>query len=390
MQLLLAVTAGFVVANNYYSQPLLGEFAREFQVSEAAATWVSSVTQFGYALGLLLLLPLGDMFDRRRLISVLLAVSGCSLILFGLAQTYAFILPAGLLVGFTSIVPQTLPPIASQLAGPKEASRAVGQVMAGLLLGIVLSRFVGGWAGEYLGWRNLYFAAAALMVCLLVLLRRSLAPMPATYSGSYHGLMGSLWKLWGDHKPLRRLSMAAALQFGAFSLFWGTVGFHLSAMPQKYPPSVTGTLALIGAGGVIAALFLGRITARFSTKVILVSGGLLMVASFGLLALATESLFWTVPAVVLLDLGMQVSHVTSMASVLKLDRSAMSRLNTVYMVVRFLGAAVGTYIGGVAWGAGGWVLTCAIGGGMCVLGTVLGLMSERTAVSSVDHYETSK
>jgi predicted MFS family arabinose efflux permease len=370
---LLSATAGIVVANNYYSQPLLGDLAREFSVSDASATWISSATQLGYALGLLVLLPLGDMLDRRNLISTLLIASAISLVLFAIGPGYGFVLAAGCLVGFTSIVPQTLPPVAAQIAGPGNATGAIGKVMAGLLLGIVLSRFVGGWGGEYIGWRNVYLVAAGLMLCLLVLLRTQLPSMPASFKGSYSSLMATLWTLWKTHGTLRKLALAGAFQFGAFSLFWGTIGFHLHAMPQHYSASVTGSLALVGAAGVLAALAMGRVAKRLSPKSILAISGGLMIFSFLLVALATDSLFWTVPAVVLLDLGMQMNHVTSMASVLKLDRAATSRLNTVYMVVRFLGAALGTCFGGAAWDYGGWLLSCAVGGTMCAIGLVIAM-----------------
>lgn len=368
---LLAATAGLVVANNYYAQPLLGDLAREFSVTESRATWISSLTQLGYALGLLALLPLGDMVERRNLISALLIASAASLLMFAFGSTYPFVLGAGFLVGFTSIVPQTLPPVAARVAGPEKAIGAIGKVMAGLLLGIVLSRFAGGWGGEFLGWRNVYLAAAVAMLALLVILRLRLPSMPPSFTGSYGSLMATLWTLWKSHDTLRKLSLAAALQFGAFSLFWGTIGFHLHAMPQHYAASTTGSLALIGAGGVLAALAMGRVANRFSARAIIAGSGALMILAFLLVALAVDSLFWTIPAVVLLDLGMQMNHVTSMASILRLDRSATSRLNTVYMVVRFLGAAAGTWLGGIAWGMGGWAATCLTGTAMCAVGLVI-------------------
>jgi predicted MFS family arabinose efflux permease len=372
---LLAATAGLVVANNYYSQPLLGDMAREFSVGDPVATWISSVTQFGYALGLLLLLPLGDMMDRRKLISAMLALSCLALIFFAFAPSFPLLLVAGLLVGFTSIVPQTLPPIASQLAQKGQGTRAVGKVMAGLLLGIVLSRFLGGWVGEYLGWRSVYLAAAVAMVGLLLLLRMALPTMPKTFVGSYAGLLSSLWGLWRQHGALRQLSISAALQFGAFSLFWTTLGFHLHAMPGNYSASVTGSFALIGATGVIGALAVGRVADRFSPTAILLFSGSLMILAFVLFEAATASLLWMVPAVIVLDLGMQLNHVTSMASVLELDRSASSRLNTVYMVTRFAGGAVGTLIGGMSWNAGGWMLVCASGAVMCAIALAINIAS---------------
>ncbi|SMF24914.1 Predicted arabinose efflux permease, MFS family [Xaviernesmea oryzae] len=361
---LLAATAGLVVANNYYNQPLLPDMAREFSISESAVSWISSFTQLGYALGMLLILPLGDRMDRRNLIALMLLLSFGALLLFAMAD-YPVIVGAGFLVGFVSIVPQMLPPIASQLAKGRDVTGAVGKVMGGLLLGIALSRFLGGWAGELFGWRSVYLAAGAVMLALMVLLRWVLPPMPPTFSGSYPDLMWSLWKIWRAHALLRWLATAAALQFGAFSLFWTTLGFHLRALGQNYSASMTGNFALIGATGVAGAMAIGHISHRLSARTILTLGGVLMVIAFIGFALASASVLWLAPAVIVLDLGMQISHVTSMASVLALDADARSRVNTVYMTIRFLGAALGTYAGSLAWVTGGWLLVCTLGAVLC-------------------------
>lgn len=371
---LMAAAAGLVVANNYYNQPLLGSIARELAVSERQATLVSSLTQTGYALGLFLLLPLGDLRERRGLISTMLVLAAGALALFACAGRYAYMVPAGFLVGLTSIVPQLLPPVANQLAEPGQAAQAVGKVMAGLLLGIVLSRFVGGWLGALLGWRAVYWIAAGAMLSLLALLRRALPVLPPSFQGSYAELMRSLVPLWRRHPLLRALALSAALQFGAFSLFWATLAFHLEAMPGRYSSEVAGTLALVGAGGVAGALAVGRFAARWSPLAILLVSGALMIAAFALFAAAASSLWWMVPAVILLDLGMQMSHVTSMAQVLGLNRAAGSRLNTLYMSTRFAGGALGTVVGGWAWSTGGWPYVCAAGAAMCVAATVLNLV----------------
>lgn len=376
---LMAVTAGAVVANNYYNQPLLNEMAGELAVSEQAASWISSLTQIGYALGLLFLLPLGDRLDRRRMITVLLCLSAGMMTLFALSGSYPFVLGFGFLIGLTSIVPQVLPPIASQIVPAEEASDAVGKVMAGLLLGIVLSRFVGGWLGDLLGWRTVYVLAAVLMLVLMVVLRAALPQLAPTFNGSYLQLMLSLKHLFFRFAALRTISFAAALQFGAFSLFWTTLAFHLNAMPGHYSARVAGTFAIIGATGVLGALLAGKFLRRFSARFILVASGSLMLASFGLFFGAGESLLWMIPAVILLDLGMQMSHVTSMSTILSLDSASTSRLNTTYMVIRFTGGALGTIVGGISWHHGGWFAVCAAGLAFCLIALLINAFGSTTA-----------
>ncbi|MBL7249211.1 MFS transporter [Alloalcanivorax marinus] len=369
----MAVAAGVVVANNYYNQPLLNDMARDLGVSGVAASWISSLTQIGYALGLLLLLPLADRMDRRRLITVMLLLASAMLFLFALSPSYQFVLAFGFLIGLTSIVPQILPPAAQQLVPPAAAPEAVGRIMAGLLLGIVLSRFVGGWLGNMFGWRALYGGAAVVMLVLVVLLRRVLPPFQTTFHGGYLSLMGSLGRLFLAHSVLRGLAFAGAMQFAAFSLFWTTLAFHLAAMPGHYPASVAGSFALIGAVGVLGAGLVARLSRRSSVRFTLMVSGLLMLVAFPVFLLAEDSLWWMVPAVLLLDLGMQMSHVTSMATILSLDRAAASRLNTLYMFIRFLGGALGTLVGGFAWWHGGWLGVCLCGLGFCMLALVVNM-----------------
>lgn len=367
---LMALTAGAVVANNYYNQPLLGELARSFAISERQAALIASWTQLGYAAGLLLLLPLGDLLERRKAITVLMLLACAMLLGFAFAPGFPAVVVLGALVGFVSVVPQFLPPMAAQLAPPGQSGRAIGTVMSGLLLGIILSRFVGGAVGGLLGWQAVYLIAAALMLVLLAALRRSLPVMPPSYRGSYAGLMRTLAGLVSRHGALRRIALVAALQFGGFSLFWTTVIFQLEPEWGGRAPAMAGFLALAGATGVLAAPYAGRLAESMpSRSVVTVSGSLM---SLAFLAMAVgDGFFWLIPAVILLDLGMQVSHVSSMAEVLALEPAAASRLNTVYMVVRFLGGALGTLAGSLAWHYQGWIGVCALGFAITLLALIV-------------------
>lgn len=372
LTLLMAASAGIVVANNYYNQPLLSVMAADFGVGSGSISWVASLTQLGYAAGLFFLLPLGDMLDRRKVMSFSMVIAALAMAIFISTSNFALFLASGFAIGFFSIVPQTLPPIASRIVPANARGQAVGTILSGLLLGIILSRFFGGLIGSILGWRAVYMIAIALMFALLFLLMRKIPRIPPDHEGSYGALMRSLAQLVVRHGKLRLFAGIAALQFGAFSLFWTTLAFHLESMPQHYSPAVVSGFAIIGAVGVIAAPWAGRFADRLSTRLVLSAGCAIMVCAFILMGLSVNSLIWLVPAVVLLDLGMQVNHVTSMSQVLSIDASAGNRLNTVYMVTRFGGGAFGTLIGGMAWTHGGWHIVCLCGGILCALGLALG------------------
>lgn len=385
---LMAFTAGAVVANNYYNQPLLGELARDFQISERQAALIATWTQLGYATGLLLILPLGDLVERRRAITVLMLLSPLMLVCFALSPGFPAVVVLGALLGFVSVVPQFLPPMAAQLAPPGQAGRAVGMVMSGLLLGIILSRFAGGAIGGWFGWQAVYLVAAVLMLALLVALRRTLPVMRPNYAGSYASLMRTLMSLTLRHAALRRIALVGALQFGAFSLFWTTLIFALEGQWQQRASTVAGLLALAGAIGVLSAPHAGKLAENMPSKRVISISGSLMVVAFLLMATGT-SLVWLVPAVILLDLGMQVSHVSSMAEVLSLEPSASSRLNTIYMVIRFVGGALGTLVGSLAWQYQGWIAVCATGFLFTVLALVMNHLGGRDKKAAIRVTEPS-
>ncbi|WP_375691770.1 MFS transporter [Pseudooceanicola sp. LIPI14-2-Ac024] len=382
---LMAITAGVVVANNYYNQPLLAEIASDFGQSERAAAMIATLTQIGYALGLLFLLPLGDMVERRRIISILLIAACAMLVTFALTPAFPALVLVGFLVGFSSVVPQFLPPIAARLAPPGQSGQAVGFVMGGLLLGIILSRFVGGLFGGVFGWRAVYLMAAVLMLVLLVLLRRNLPVMQPTFRGSYRSLIASLAGLFLRHGRLRLLAFVAALQFGAFSMFWTTIVFHVEGSMQGEATMIVGLLALIGAVGVLAAPMAGRLADRLSAGAMISASGALMALAFVMMGVSGGTLTWLIPAIVLLDLGMQVGHVTSMSEVLRLDPDAGNRLNTIYMVIRFGGAALGTFAGSQAWHYFGWTGVTALGVAITVLALLLTLASRIAPTVATDH-----
>ena len=368
---IMALAAGLVVANNYYNQPLLAELANSFQVNQRQASNIAALTQFGYALGMLLLLPLGDKMERRNLISVMLLLATGALLAFASAGSFPQLLLFGFFIGFCSIVPQILPTFAAKIAGPDNTGAAIGLVMGGLLLGILLSRFVGGQIGHWLGWQWVYYLAAVVMLLLLATLRLMLPRVAPTFQGGYWALLASLAALFRRHAVLRITCIGAALQFSAFSIFWTMLVFYLQSLDRGYTAATAGLFSLIGAGGALAAPLAGRWSKRLPAPTLLLGGGVLMLLSFISYAMAHGHLLALIPGIVLMDLGMQVSHVISMNRNYQLDPQAVSRLNTLYMVTRFFGGALGTVAGGIVWPLAGWPGVCATGAVFCLLALLL-------------------
>jgi len=231
--LVMAVTAGLAVANNYYAQPLLATIARHFNVGEGAAGLLITVSQIGYALGLLAIVPLGDLLERRRLLTSLLGLSVLALIAAAMSPTLGVLAGASLFVGLTSVVAQVIVPFAASLAAEHERGRVVGTVMGGLLIGILLARTVAGFVGDFLGWRAIYVLAAVLMVGLVLVLRRELPEYRELHVSSYPQLLRSVWQLVRDERVLRYRSVYGACVFASFSVFWTTAAFLLSAPPCR-------------------------------------------------------------------------------------------------------------------------------------------------------------
>ncbi len=365
--LLLSLAAAATVANLYYAQPLLPEMARSLGVTAQQVGWVPVLTQAGYAVGLLLFIPLGDTVERRRLILALVLASAAALALAAVAPGVTLLALACLAVGFFTVVPHVAVPLAAHLAPPSQRGRVIGLIMSGVLAGILLARAASGLVGGALGWRTVYALASAGMVLVALALRRLLPPSPPERQVRYVELLASLWPLVRDERELRQPSLVGAMVFGSFSVFWTSLAFYLESPPYRLGAEAAGLFGLIGLAGALAAPVVGRLSdrrgPRFATGVSL---GVALL-SWGLFAVAGGSLAGLVAGVVLLDVGIQSAHVANLARVHALDPAARSRRNTVYMVSYFAGGALGTWLGVRAWARWGWAGTCAAGAAFLVL-----------------------
>ncbi|MFL9909964.1 MFS transporter [Paraburkholderia sp. RL17-337-BIB-A] len=347
----MALAAGLVVANNYYNQPLLVDFAHTFGATEGQAGAVSIAAQAGYALGLLLFIPLGDKIELRKLFALTLAA----------APTLPWAVAASFAAGMASVAPQLLTPYAAKIAGPQNRGKAVGIVMFGLLCGILVSRTVSGTIAAHFGWRAVYGFAAVAMVGVAVMLVRVLPRVEPTFSGSYGALMRSLFALLREEPVVRQTASIAALQFAAFSAFWTTLAFHLHGLDARYGSETAGLFGLVGVAGASASYAAGKLTDTRDPRRIIFAASIVLIASYVVLAWKGSSIGGLIVGVILLDLGMQSAHVSNMARSLAVKSTAMSRANTLYMTCRFAGGAIGATLGNYAWSVWHWPGVCGVG-----------------------------
>jgi predicted MFS family arabinose efflux permease len=370
---LLTAAAGLSVSNLYYAQPLLPDVARTFAVSPTRAGVAATAMQVGYATGLLLFVPLGDLVERRRLVVALLLAVTVALLATSAAPTLPLLVAAGFVLGATTIVPQLLIPLAAGLAPAAARGRVVGHVVSGLLVGILGARVVAGAVGRLLGWRGMFVLAAALMLLLAIALRAWLPASPPAARGeptSYGALLRSLGTLARETPVVRDAAVLGALFFAGFSAFWTTLAFHLAAPPLGYGAAVAGSFGLLGITGALAAPLAGRFADRGSPRTAVGLAIGVNAAAWLAFVLAGGSLWGIAIGVVLIDAGTQAAQVSNQSRIYALPAALHSRLNTVYMVAYFCGGALGSVAGAAAWDRAGWTGVCGVGFG--TLGAALG------------------
>lgn len=358
---LLAVTAGGTVANLYYCQPLLGAIAATFRANSAVATNVAAATQFGVATGFLLLVPLGDSFERKRLIVGTTALSALTLCVVALSPSIRWMIVASYVMGFICVTPHFAVPYAAAAVAPERRGRTVGTVMSGLLIGILLSRTLSGSIGAHMGWRAVFWFAAAAMLALAGVLAVALPSQAPVRRVPYRELLGSIWTLLFTEPVLRRHALIGAAGMGAFSAFWTTLTFHLARLPAHYGSETAGLFGLVGAAGALAAAGAGRIADRVGPRPLNGAALLLIVGSFGLMGVSGHSLVMLSIGVILMDAGVQANHISNQTRIYALAADMRNRLNGVYMVIYFLGGATGSALGSRAWERFGWPGVCAVG-----------------------------
>lgn len=368
---LLALASGATVANLYYIQPLLNEIARAFGVSDGLAGLLVTCAQVGYLLGLALLVPLGDVLERRGLISAVLVLTALACAACAAAPTFGVLAGALVAVGVTSVVAQIVVPLSASLAGPQERGQVVGTVMSGLLIGILIARTASGLVAELGGWRLVFVLAAGAMLALSLLLRRALPHAPPAAALRYHSALRSVLELVRDEPVLRQRMALGALQMCGFSILWTTITFLLGHAPYDYSEGVIGLFGLAGVAGAMVAPLAGRAADRGHGRLALTLFLGCVLISWGLLRLGGTSLAALIAGIVLFDLGLQGAQISNQSTIYRLRPEARSRLTTAYMVSVFVGGTVGSVLGATIYASAGWGTTCALGAGVAACGLLV-------------------
>jgi len=381
---LMAVGSGLSVASNYYVQPLLPDLADEFHRSSSVVGLLVTVSQLGYVAGLALVVPLGDLVERRRLLTVITGLTAGGLALMAAAPSLGVLFPAVALVGVTSVGAQVLVALGADLARPEQRGKVVGTIMAGLLIGILLARTLAGLIAAAAGWRAVYVVAALSMLALSAVARRRLPPVQPSTTTSYPALLRSVLTLYREEPVLRRRGIYGALGFASFATLWTSVAFLLEDS-FGYAEATIGLFGLLGVAGAVAAQFAGRLADAGWARVSTLGFFLLLAVSWGVLALGDGSLAALVVGIVLLDLAVQGAHISNQSEVYRLRPEARSRLTTAYMCVNFMGGVVGSASSAVVYDAGGWGAVCGAGAGFSLLALVLWLTEARWPLRRMRH-----
>ncbi|WP_235444252.1 MFS transporter [Zhouia amylolytica] len=359
----MSLAAGLIVANIYYSQPLLNEISNSFNVSESEVSNVALCSQLGYAFGLLLIIPLGDKIATKKILSYnfLFMITGLTAMAF--SPSLFCLLLSSFVVGLASSVPQLLIPLAAHIATPEERGKSIGIVMSGLLIGILVSRIISGVIGEHFGWRILYIIAGISMLLLYIVLQYRLPSYNPDYKGNYVQLMNSLRFYLVDDNNIRMAGLRGALGFAGLSAFWTTLVFLMNDS-FGYGSTITGLFGVIGIFGALSAAVIGKWNDKLNQKTILLIASITLFSAWCVLSFSTHSVIMLIIGVILIDLGLQALHITNQNIIFEKYPDARNRVNTVYMFTSFIGGALGTTLGAFSYQNWGWT-------GVTTLGTFL-------------------
>ncbi|MEK4882966.1 MULTISPECIES: MFS transporter [Paenibacillus] len=362
MTLLFAVVCGMSVTNIYFAQPLLDHLSREFGIDYSTIGILITITQIFYAVGLLLLVPLGDLLNQRRLITGQMLLSVVALIIVGTASSSTVLFVGMASVGLLAVVTQTLVAFAATMAAPAERGRVVGMVTSGIVIGILLARSISGILTDLAGWRSVYLVSAALMLCMVCTLFRVLPNVEREVKTlSYAQLLSSVFMLFVQERVLRIRAILALLIFTAFSILWTSVVLPLSAPPLSLSHTAIGAFGLAGIVGALAAARAGKLADQGHGQRTTGIALLLLLISWWFISFTEQSLLALVIGIVLLDLAVQAVHVTNQSIILTLRMEARSRLTAGYMVFYSIGSATGSIASTQIYSHYGWNGVCWLG-----------------------------
>ena len=370
----MAVTGGLTVANLYYNQPLLETMRQSLGATELQANLITFITQLGYALGLVFVVPLADKVSRRKIVSLNLSIAVACCIAIALAHNIWIVWGASIILGCNSVVPQMFIPVANHFSKPENKSRNMGIVLTGLLSGVLGARVLSGYVGEWAGWRAMFGIAAVIMAISLVVILRTLPVMASSFTGSYGKLMKSVVRIYLNYPPIRIYALRGGLSFGSMMAIWSCMAFHLSGSPFHAGSDAVGLLGLCGLAGATAASCIGKFIPRFGIERFCYTGAILQLIAWGFAIFLSDTYVGLIIAIILVDVGAQCQQLSNQSGCLAMVPEATNRCNTVFMSHLFVGGSLGTLSAGVAWNNMGWTGVCLVGIAFASLSLVVSLL----------------
>ena len=381
--LLMAVATGLCAGGNYFNQPLLDSIADALGVGQSTAAVTVTVAQVSYGIGLLFLVPLGDLLDRRRLAVGLMVLAATGQAISGFAPSIGWLMIGTAMAGLFSVAAQVLVPFAATLAAPERRATAVGTVMSGLLVGILLARSVAGLLSGLGGWQTVYRVSAVVMVVVAAALWRALPSSQEHLGLRYRGILASMGRLLRDEPRLRTRSVLGAVSFASMGVVFASMAFLLAGEPFGLDDVAIGLVGLAGVAGAVMANATGRLADRGLVQATTGVGTVLLCASWGLFALGGHLLIAFLAAMVIADMALQCVHVSNQSVIYELAPHARSRVTSVYMTSYFIGGATGSAFGSVAWSTFGWAGVCVLGLALAVVSVAVWVLDLRVASRAV-------
>lgn len=382
---LMAITAGASVGNLFSCQPILPLLQDAFQVTTKGIGLVPTATQIGYALGILFIIPLGDMVSRRNLVLTMMTLTTIASLALTFSSNYWAFIAASAVLGLVSVSTQILTPLTAQLSDDSSRGRNMGTIISGMLLGVLFSRTVAGYLGDSFGWSSVYLFAAGLNALLTIALAIMVPKTEVQYQGTYSALMKSLYHLVKKHATLRESMLFGALFFAAFNCFWATLDYLLLQAPFHYGAKEAGLFGLIGAAGAFVAPIAGRISDKGDPRKTIGIAVILSLAAFAGMWFGQHMLWIIVLGTALMDMGVQAGHVTNQTRIYALDPNSRSRFATIYVFSYFVGGAAGSAAGSWSFAQWNWagpslfsILICLAAGLVYLFGSSRKQLAEKT------------
>ncbi|MBO6098930.1 MAG: MFS transporter [Prevotella sp.] len=359
--LMMAVMAGFTVANLYYNQPLLNMICHETGISHVQANFITVITQIGYALGLLFIVPLADMVSARRIVVLGMLAAAVSAVVIGIANDVRLLWGASLTLGMSSIMPQLFIPMATLYSRPENKVRNMGYVASGIMTGIVSARAISGYIGEWWGWRSMFFIVAAMMLLGLIVTLRMMPQVSISFHGTYRQLMHTVGRIFVSHPRIRLYSLRPAMSFACMMCIWSCMAFHVAQPPFYAGSHAVGMLSLCGIAGALGASVVGKYVPQVGILPMSVGGSLSQLVAWLISWQFGYTYLGLIVTIILADIGAQCLQIANQSGCLKQLPEATNRVNTIFMTIFFIGGSLGTFCSGLGWSIAGWTGVCTAG-----------------------------